>query len=123
MIRVIRNTDTNATKKALKKFLNERYVETTSIKGTYQVLRYRKYEFHEEVDVEFKGQIAARYYGGRYYGGSNKLTWFDSSIKKKSTIHSVNALLRRQIINDLKQSLNYFGVNLERRFIKKIIWK
>jgi hypothetical protein len=118
MIRVIRNTDTNATKKALKKFLNERYVETTSIKGTYQVLRYRKYEFHEEVDVEFKGQIAAR-----YYGGSNKLTWFDSSIKKKSTIHSVNALLRRQIINDLKQSLNYFGVNLERRFIKKIIWK
>jgi len=117
MIRVIRNTDTNATKKALKKFLKDRYVETQYLKGTYQVLRYRKYEYHEEVDVEFKGQIAARYYSG------NDISWFDSSIKQRATRHSVNGLLRRQIINDLKQSLNYFGVNIERRYIKKIIWK
>jgi hypothetical protein len=118
MIRVIRNTDTNATKKALKKFLNDRYVETQYLKGTYQVLRYRKYEHHEEVDVEFKGQIAARYHG-KY----TDLNWFDSSIKQRATRHSINGLLRRQIINDLKQSLNYFGVNIEKRNIKKIIWK
>ena len=117
MIRVIRNTDTDATKKALKKFLNDRYVETPYLKGTYQVLRYRKYEYHEEVDVEFTGQIGARYRNG------SEIKWYDSSIKKKATRHSINGLLRRQIINDLKQSLNYFGVKLEKRYIKKIIWK
>jgi hypothetical protein len=119
MIRVIRNDDTNATKKALKKFLNGKYVETQYIKGTYEVLRYRKYEYHEEVDVKFKGQIAARYYGDR----SNKLNWFDSSIKKRATRHSVNGLLRRQIIRDLNDTLSYFGVNVGRRNIKKIIWE
>jgi hypothetical protein len=118
MIRVIRNTDTNATKKALKKFLNGKYVETTYLKGTYQVIRYRKYEYHEEVDLKFKGQIAAR-----YYHGSNDLTWFDTSIKKTATRHSINGLLRRQIIRDLKDTLSYFGVNVERRNIKKIIWE
>ena len=117
MIRVIRNTDTNATKKALKKFLSSRKIDSTYIKGTYDVLRYRKYELHEEVDIEFKGQIAARYYS------SDDVSWFDSSIKKRATRHSVNGLLRRQIINDLQQSLNYFGVKIERRYIKKIIWK
>ena len=117
MIRVIRNTDTNATKKALKKFLSSRKIDGTYIKGTYDVLRYRKYELHEEVDIEFKGQIAARYYH------RDDVTWFDSSIKQRATRHSVNGLLRRQIINDLQQSLNYFGVRIERRYIKKIIWK
>jgi len=117
MIRVIRDADTNATKKALKKFLSTRKVETQYIKGDYTILRYRKYPEREEVDIEFKGQIAARYY---HHGD---ITWFDSSIKKSATRHSVNGLLRRQIINDLKQSLNYFGVNIEKRNIKKIIWK
>ena len=117
MIRVIRDADTNATKKALKKFLSSRKVESQYIKGSYDVLRYRKYEYHEEVDIEFKGQIAARYYS------SDDVSWFDSSIKKRATRHSVNGLLRRQIINDLQQSLNYFGVKIERRYIKKIIWK
>jgi hypothetical protein len=117
MIRVIRDTDTNATKKALKKFLSSRKVESLYIKGDYTILRYRKYPEREEVDIEFKGQIAARYY---HHGD---ITWFDSSITQNATRHSINGLLRRQIINDLKQSLNYFGVNIEKRNIKKIIWK
>ena len=117
MIRVIRDTDSNATKKALKKFLSTRKVETQYIKGDYTILRYRKYPEREEVDIEFKGQIAARYYN------RGDVTWFDSSIKKSATRHSVNGLLRRQIYNDLRQSLNYFGVNIEKRNIKKIIWK
>jgi len=117
MIRVIRDTDTNATKKALKKFLSSRKVESLYIKGDYTIIRYRKYPEREEVDIEFKGQIAARYY---HHGD---ITWFDSSIKKSATRHSVNGLLRRQIYNDLRQSLNYFGVNIEKRNIKKIIWK
>jgi len=118
MIRVIRNTDTNATKKALKKFLSSRRIDSTYIKGDYTILRYRKYPEREEVDIEFKGQIAARYY---HHGD---ITWFDSSIKKSATRHSVNGLLRRQIYNDLRQSLSYFGVKIdERRYIKKIIWK
>jgi hypothetical protein len=119
MIRVIRDTDSNATKKALKKFLSTRKVETQYIKGDYTILRYRKYPEREEVDIEFKGQIAAR-----YHGNYTDLNWFDSSIKQRATRHSVNGLLRRQIYNDLRQSLNYFGVKInEQRFIKKIIWK
>jgi hypothetical protein len=118
MIRVIRDADTNATKKALKKFLSSRKVESLYIKGDYTILRYRKYPEREEVDIEFKGQIAAR-----YYGQYTDLNWFDSSITQNATRHSINGLLRRQIINDLKQSLNYFGVNIEKRNIKKIIWK
>jgi len=118
MIRVIRDADTNATKKALKKFFPLRKVESPYIKGDYTILRYRKYPEREEVDIEFKGQIAARYYH------RDDVTWFDSSIKKNATRHSVNGLLRRQIYNDLRQSLNYFGVKIdELRYIKKIIWK
>jgi hypothetical protein len=118
MIRVIKDTDSNATKKALKKFLSSRKVESPYIKGDYTILRYRKYPEREEVDIEFKGQIAARYYHHA------DITWFDSSIKKNATRHSVNGLLRRQIYNDLRHSLSYFGVKIdERRYIKKIVWK
>jgi hypothetical protein len=119
MIRVIRDADTNATKKALKKFLSSRKVESPYIKGDYTILRYRKYPEREEVDIEFKGQISAKYYGDRGF----ELNWYDSSIKKGATVCSVNGLIIRQIFNDLRQSLNYFGVNIEKRNIKKIIWK
>lgn len=118
MIRVIKDTDSNATKKALKKFLSSRKVESPYIKGDYTILRYRKYPEREEVDIEFKGQIAARYYHHK------DVSWFDSSIKKSATRHSINGLLRRQIISDLRHSLSYFGVNInEKRYIKKIVWK
>jgi hypothetical protein len=116
----INDEDSKATKKALKKFSKKDIMGFNKrLKGLFNIVGFRKYEFTSEVDVEFNGELFA------IYDSSTGPTWLKSDIYNKKGISKikVNKLIKRLIFNEVRDHVAYFGINL--RFtgeIKKIKW-
>jgi hypothetical protein len=116
----INDEDSKVTKKALKKFSKKDIMLFNKrLRGSFTIGGFRKYEFTNEVDVEFNGELFA------VYDSSTGPTWLKSDIYNKKGISKVkvNKLIKRLIFNEVKDHVAYFGINL--RFtgeIKKIKW-
>lgn len=116
---IIKNEEVKSIKKALKKFSEkEILLNNGRLKGSFKISAYRKYEFEDEVDIEFKGEIYARY-------NNKESQWFKSDIynAKGTSKIKVNKLIKNNIFNEVKSQCSYFGINLKLLSdIKKIKW-
>ena len=120
---VITDDNTKTVKKILKKHSKKQVSANNEfMKGTFTVKTYRKYEFREEVDILFEGEIYAK-----YRRPLQPLTreWFKSDILQHRGVSKikVNKLIRRFLFDDVKTYLAYFGISLRYpEQIKKITW-
>ena len=116
----ISDDDSKAIKKSLKKFSKREIASFNDrLKGSFTIVGFRKYQFTNEVDIEFNGEICAR------HGSLTVLTWFKSDLYNQKNVSKIkiNKLIKRAIFNEVKDQAAYFGVNL--RYvteIKKINW-
>ena len=116
----INDDDSKVTKKSLKKFSKKEINSFNDrLRGSFSIIGFRKYQFTNEVDIEFNGEICAR------HSSLAVLTWFKSDIYNQKSVSKikVNKLIKRSIFNEVKDQAAYFGVNL--RYvteIKKINW-
>lgn len=124
MSRYVINDDmTKSVKKILKKHSKKQVsVNNEFMKGTFTVKTYRKYEFREEVDILFEGEIYAK-----YRRPLQPLTreWFKSDILRDRGVSKikVNKLIKKYLFDEVQTYLAYFGVRI--RFIeeiKKVTW-
>ena len=116
----ISDDDSKVIKKSLKKF-SKREINSFNdrLRGSFTIVGFRKYQFTNEVDIEFNGDLCAR---------TNSFVdteWFKSDIYGNKGISKikVNKLIKRSIFNEVKDQAAYFGINL--RYIteiKKINW-
>ena len=117
----INDEDSKATKKALKKFSKKDITPFNNkrLKGSFTIVGFRKYEFNNEVDIEFNGEVFA------VYDSSIGPTWFKTDIYNQKGVSKikVNKLIKRLIFNEVKDHVAYFGINLRYTGeIKKIKW-
>lgn len=116
----ISDDDSKAIKKSLKKFSKREIASFNDrLRGSFTIVGFRKYQFTNEVDIEFNGDLCARTNSFR------NVEWFKSDIYGKKGISKikVNKLIKRAIFNEVKDQAAYFGINL--RYvteIKKINW-
>lgn len=116
---VIKTPETSATKKALGMFSKNIKIENNQVKGTFSVSGYRKYNYGEELDVEFNGIIHVKL-------GRKPYFWYGKEVVNESNVSKIklNRFLKKSIYKELKRHTAYFGVNLRYYSeIKKIIWK
>jgi hypothetical protein len=116
----ISDDDSKVINKSLKKF-SKREIDSFNdrLRGSFTIVGFRKYQFTNEVDIEFNGDLCAR---------TNSFVdteWFKSDIYGNKGISKikVNKLIKRSIFNEVKDQAAYFGINL--RYIteiKKINW-
>jgi len=117
---IIENNDSKGIKKSLKKFSKREIASFNDrLRGSFTIVGFRKYQFTNEVDIEFNGEICAR------HSSLAVLTWFKSDIYSQSSVSKikVNKLIKRAIFKEVRDQAAYFGVNL--RYvteIKKINW-
>ena len=117
---VILSEETKAIKKSIKKF-SERDIASFNdrLRGSFKIVGFRRYQFHDEVDIEFNGELfAARHsLSGRQWLGSD--VYNQNGISKIK----VNKLIKREIFKEVKDQAAYFGINLRYvEEIKKIKW-
>ena len=116
----ISDDDSKVIKKSLKKFSKREIASFNDrLKGSFTIVGFRKYQFINEVDVEFNGEICAR------HNSSTVLTWFKSDIYNQKGVSKikVNKLIKRAIFKEVKDQAAYFGINLRYiEEIKKIKW-
>jgi len=115
---LIQDTTSKAIKKSLIKW-GEFPIDNSSVRGTVNIKNYRQYQFRNEVDIEFNGEICAR------HSSLAVLTWFKSDIynQKSTSKIKVNKLIKRAIFKEVKDQAAYFGINLRYvEEIKKINW-
>jgi hypothetical protein len=116
----ITDDESKAIKKLVKKFSKREIASFNDrLRGSFTIVGFRKYQFINEVDIEFNGEICAR------HSSLAVLTWFKSDIYNQKSVSKikVNKLIKRSIFNEVKDQAAYFGVNL--RYvteIKKINW-
>lgn len=115
----IEDTESKAIKKLLVKW-GEFPIENQGLRGTIMIKNYRKYQYRNEVDIEFKGEIFVRIF-------NENRNWHDSKIltSKKVSISKVklNRYIRKTSINDIRMRMRYFGVNIDDyRYVNKIKW-
>lgn len=118
---ILNTPDSTVTKKFVKKFGLEIPVSNNNLRGVFTISNYRKYQFREEIDVQFKGEI--------YVMWNRKRDWYDSSIMEKSergyrvSKIKVNRFIRKNLISSIRTHLNYFCVNIRHYSdIQKIKW-
>ena len=116
----ISDDDSKVIKKSLKKF-SKREINSFNdrLRGSFSIVGFRKYQFTNEVDIEFNGEICAM------HSSLAVLTWFKSDIYNQKSVSKikVNKLIKRAIFKEVRDQAAYFGVNL--RYvteIKKINW-
>lgn len=116
----INNEDSKVTKKLLKKFSKKDIASfNDKLRGSFNIVGFRKYQFTNEVDIEFNGEICAR------HNSFNNSKWFKSDIYGQNGVSKikVNKLIKRSIFNEVKDQAAYFGINLKYiEEIKKIKW-
>ena len=116
----ISDDDSKAIKKSLKKFSKREIASFNDrLRGSFTIVGFRKYQFTNEVDIEFNGDLCARTNSFRH------VEWFKSDIYSQSSVSKikVNKLIKRAIFKEVRDQAAYFGVNL--RYvteIKKINW-
>lgn len=122
MAKMIKSSETTVTKTLLLKKSQEIEISNHRVRGVCTIKTYRKYQFHYEVDVVFKGEI---------YGTFDSiLDWWDSSILQKRTRTNlkasptrINKSIRKGLFLDLQPYLKYFNIDLfEYTEIKKVNW-
>lgn len=119
MSRYVLNTPTTkATKLAAKKFGSLK-VESDRISGVIEIVNYRLYSVHQEVDIVFKGKIFARV--------DSKREWLDSEqikkLGKRISKVKLNRFIRKSCIFDVQCRMNYFGADIRYyNDIKKLTW-
>lgn len=95
-------------------------ISNNHVKGKVIIQRYRKYSFHQEVDVVFEGEIFVR------IGRGQKTNWQTSNVLKQYNISKIklNRFLRNSIYKDVSIRMKYFGADIRySNDIKKINWK
>jgi len=116
----IGDDDSKVIKKSLKKFSKREIASFNDrLRGSFTIVGFRKYQFINEVDIEFNGEICAR------HNSSAVLTWFKSDIYNQNGVSKikVNKLIKRAIFKEVKDQAAYFGINLRYiEEIKKIKW-
>ena len=116
----INNEDSKVTKKLLKKFSKKDIASfNDKLRGSFNIVGFRKYQFTNEVDIEFNGEICARHSS---FGNDE---WFKSDIYGQKGVSKIkiNKLIKRSIFNEVKDQAAYFGINLRYiEEIKKIKW-
>jgi hypothetical protein len=114
---LIQDTTSKAIKKSLKKW-GEFSVDTDGLKGVITIKNYRKYQFRDEVDIEFKGEIFVRI-------SNENRSWHGSDILTKYRISKVklNRFLRKSALKEVQMRMNYFGSNVKvYQDINKVTW-
>lgn len=92
-----------------------------TLDGEYKITQVRVYQYGVEVDIEYRGQLKGR----RGHYTPNGPEWFTSSILKSNGTSKirVNRIIRREIFDDLKHYLRFFGLELRvLSEIKKVVW-
>ncbi len=114
---LIQDTTSKAIKKSLKKW-GEFPVDTDGLKGVITIKNYRKYQFRDEVDIEFKGEIFVRInHENRSWHGVDILTKYNISKVK------LNRYLRKNALREVQMRMNYFGSRVkDYRDINKVKW-
>jgi hypothetical protein len=116
----ISDDDSKVIKKSLKKFSKREIASFNDrLRGSFTIVGFRKYQFINEVDIEFNGEICAR------HSSLAVLTWFKSDIYNQKSVSKikVNKLIKRAIFKEVKDQAAYFGINLRYvEEIKKINW-
>lgn len=115
----IKSDSTKRVKKYLTKF-GELKIDTDKIRGKILITGYRKYNFYEEIDLTFQGEIYARV-------NFKKSEWYSSDILDGKNFRvskiKVNRLIKRCLFKDLSRYLNYFSISIHNHCdIKKINW-
>ena len=116
----ITDDDSKAIKKLVKKYSKKEINSFNDrLRGSFTIVGFRKYQFTNEVDIEFNGEISAR------TNSFSNSEWFKSDIYGKKGISKikVNKLIKRSIFKEVKAQAAYFGINLKYvEEIKKINW-
>ena len=105
----ITDDDSKAIKKLVKKYSKKEINSFNDrLRGSFTIVGFRKYQFTNEVDIEFNGDLCARTNSVR------NVDWFKSEIYGKKGISKikVNKLIKRSIFNEVKDQAAYFGINL-----------
>lgn len=118
MSRYCLNTpEVKKTKRILSKY-NQFEVKTNRISGKVTIKNWRKYNYYNEIDIIFEGEIFAKM--------DKKQVWIDSSVLKLPNISLIlcNKLIRKYVWKDSKNFLNYFSISLKvgQFQIKKVKW-
>ena len=116
----ISDDDSKVIKKSLKKFSKREIASFNDrLRGSFIIVGFRKYQFINEVDIEFKGEICARHNSLEGY------KWFKSDIYNQSGFSKIKVtkLIKNSIFKEVKDQAAYFGINLRYiEEIKKIKW-
>lgn len=116
---LIQDTTSKAIKKSLIKW-GEFPVDNSSVRGIVTIKNYRKYQFRNEVDIEFKGEIFVRI-------TNENRTWHSSDIltsgKYRISKVKLNRFLRKSVLKDVQIRMNYFGETIrEYQNVNKVKW-
>ena len=116
----ITDDESKAIKKLVKKFSKREIASFNDrLRGSFTIVGFRKYQFINEVDIEFNGEISAR------TNSYSNFEWFKSDIYGKKGISKIKVtkLIKREIFKEVKDQAAYFGINLKYvETIKKINW-
>lgn len=116
MPKMIRTEDAKATRKLLLKNSQVK-IDTSEIRGMVNLKNFRKYNFTDQVDLEFSGEIYVFFKGKR--------SWVSTSLLVNENVSKikVNKFIRKRLYKTLKDYLNFFSVRLNYYTdIKKIKW-
>jgi hypothetical protein len=119
MTHVINDDDAKSKKKMLRKYPSRNFKYSKSIRGSFKIIGYRKYEYIEEIDIEFNGDIFAR------RNDIDPKIWVSSNILDDTDVSIIkaNRIIRRHSFPEIKDYLSYFGIELDSPSdIKKIKW-
>ena len=116
---LIQDTTSKAIKKSLLKW-GELSINNSDIRGTITIKNHRKYQFRDEIDIEFKGEIFVRLdvVTREWYGS-------DIMLNKSYSISKIklNRYIRKKIFREIQIRMNYFGIDMkDYRHIVKIKW-
>ena len=93
----IEDTESKAIKKLLVKW-GEFPIENQGLRGTIMIKNYRKYQYRNEVDIEFKGEIFVKLNSeGRIWYGSDILTCDKYSISKIKLNRYLKKLVQKEV--------------------------
>jgi len=116
----ISDDDSKAIKKSLKKF-SKRNIGSFNdrLRGSFTIVGFRKYQFTNEVDIEFNGELHA------VRNSLEGLQWLGSDIYNQNGISKikVSRLIKKLIFKEVKDQAAYFGIILRYiEEIKKLKW-
>ena len=96
------------------------YSNNQVLRGSFTITRFRKYGVVHEIDVEFDGELFAR------TSTLDSRSWLKSDIigKKNVSKIKVNKLIKRHLLQDVRDYARFFGIQISwLTNIKKITWK